>query len=198
MPGTAEYRKNMTKLKLETFLPLATIAAGILLAGKSKTAVSVISTLKQDFIYTMLPIARDIQYYFDIAPIITITQAAHESAYGKSLLAVEGKNLFGIKATDTWISDGNPIYKIKTQEYILSIIPKTVIAKFKKYDTWNKSALDWAKLISTTPRYNKAYIKAKAGDVPEYAKEISAAGYATDPAYAEKIVSNAKIVSTYV
>ena len=52
----------------------------------------------EDFIATIAPMAvRDMKKTGILAS-VTMAQAIHESAYGTSSLALEGKNLFGIKA----------------------------------------------------------------------------------------------------
>ena len=53
---------------------------------------------RKTFIETMLPIADKIKRDYAIEPIITITQAAHESNWGNSGLSKDAYNLFGFTA----------------------------------------------------------------------------------------------------
>ena len=56
---------------------------------------------------------------------------------------------------------------------------------FRKYDSPEGSFTDHARLLSQLPRYQKA-MQYKS-DPYRLAEEIAAAGYATDPQYADKI-----------
>jgi len=63
--------------------------------------------------------------------------------------------------------------------------PRTVVAKFRAYDSYEESFRDYARLITETPRYEKAL--AKVNSVQGWAAELQRAGYATDPNYASKL-----------
>ena len=59
--------------------------------------------------------------------------------------------------------------------------------KFRAYDSYAESFQDFARLIANSPRYEK--VMANLDDAQRYAGAIQKAGYATDPAYADKLVS---------
>lgn len=117
---------------------------------------------------------------FGILPSVAIGQAALESAWGRSGLATEYKNLFGIKGSykgnsamlDTWeVYDGKR-YDIKDG--------------FRVYPDWNTSILDYGVFLTVNSRYKNAL------GITDYKKQIRAihsAGYATDPEYANKVIS---------
>ncbi|MEG2046831.1 MAG: glucosaminidase domain-containing protein, partial [Comamonas sp.] len=56
---------------------------------------------------------------------------------------------------------------------------------FRAYDSYEESFRDYARLIGTNPRYEKAM--SQTGSAHAYASELQKAGYATDPAYAQKL-----------
>ncbi|PJI95964.1 flagellar protein FlgJ [Acidovorax sp. 69] len=114
-------------------------------------------------------------------------QAGHETGWGKSeIKAADGSNsfnLFGIKAGKGWTGK---VAEITTTEYINGT-PRKVTAKFRAYDSYEDSFRDYAKLITESPRYEKAQATAKTGSAVAYASELQKAGYATDPEYARKL-----------
>lgn len=142
----------------------------------------------------MWPIAQEVQRVYGFHPSITITQAAHESNWGQSGLVAKANNLYGIKATTDWIQAGLPTYDLPTKEFTGGRWIETV-ARWRKYDSWLQSAMDWAFRISTLPRYAEAAEAARKGDIKEYGEKIYKGGYATDPAYPAKIVNVSAMVS---
>lgn len=120
-------------------------------------------------------------------------QAAHESGWGRrEILQADGStshNLFGIKAGGSW---KGPVAEITTTEYVDGV-PRKTTAKFRAYASYEESFRDYAKLIKESPRYQDAYQRAVgagqnvAATAKSYAQELQAAGYATDPAYADKL-----------
>lgn len=123
-----------------------------------------------------------------------IGQAALESGWGKrEIRGMDGTashNLFGIKANASW--RGKTVEALTT-EYINGV-PQKRIEKFRAYDSYADSFRDFAKLISDSPRYQRAM--ANTHDVHAYAHAIQDAGYATDPNYADKLISVVKQVSS--
>ena len=65
--------------------------------------------------------------------------------------------------------------------------PSPMTAKFRAYDSYEDSFRDYARLITESPRYEKAQATAKNGSAVAYAAELQKAGYATDPEYARKL-----------
>jgi flagellar protein FlgJ len=73
---------------------------------------------------------------------------------------------------------------VTTTEYINGT-PRKVTAKFRAYGSYEESFKDYARLITESPRYEKA--RAKTHSALAYAAELQKAGYATDPQYAAKL-----------
>ena len=63
--------------------------------------------------------------------------------------------------------------------------PRKVTAKFRAYDSYAESFADYAKLMKDSPRYRE--VVANAGSAQGFAQGLQRAGYATDPAYADKL-----------
>ena len=119
-------------------------------------------------------------------PHLIMAQAALESGWGKrEILTNDGKpshNLFGIKATGDWQGKTT---EITTTEY-LNGVKRKVKAAFRVYDSLEHALTDYAKLLTRNPRYSRVM----QSDSPEQgAKALQAGGYATDPAYARKLIT---------
>ena len=113
---------------------------------------------------------------------ITIAQAALESAWGESGLAKTGNNLFGIKADSLWRGQ---TLTMNTKEFIKGqwvVVP----ALWRKYPSWQASIDDHAAFLKRNPRYKACFLCTTA---PAFARALMQAGYATDPEYANKLIS---------
>ncbi len=112
-------------------------------------------------------------------------QAALESGWGRHEIKMKdgssSHNLFGIKATSDW---KGKVAEVTTTEYIGGVARK-VTAKFRAYDSYADAFKDHARLLTQSPRYSQTV--AKADTAQGYAQGLQKAGYATDPAYANKL-----------
>ena len=124
-----------------------------------------------------------------------VAQAAHETGWGrKEIRHADGApshNLFGIKAGAGW---KGPVAEVTTTEYVGGQ-PRKVVAKFRAYGSYAESFADYARLMKDSPRYQGVVAQvagaAGAGRGAEaaagFAAGLQRAGYATDPAYADKL-----------
>jgi flagellar protein FlgJ len=124
-------------------------------------------------------------------------QAAHETGWGrKEIRHADGTpayNLFGIKAGANW---KGPVAEVTTTEYVGGQ-PHKVVARFRAYGSYADSFADYARLMKESPRYQAVLQGAGepaggrgVGTGPRaaaFAQGLQRAGYATDPAYAEKL-----------
>jgi flagellar protein FlgJ len=112
-------------------------------------------------------------------------QAALESGWGKhEIKAADGSashNLFGMKATAGWT--GKTV-SAPTTEYIDGV-PRTVMQKFRAYDSYGDAFKDYATMLASNPRYGN--VIANSQDATSFAQGLQKAGYATDPHYAAKL-----------
>ncbi|MCF6515719.1 hypothetical protein GSH19_06105 [Lactobacillus sp. S2-2] len=123
---------------------------------------------------------------------IMMSQAALESSWGQSQLAIKGNNYFGVKGSykGQSVSVSTTEYNAKGQLY------KTK-ANFKKYPDVYSSLNDNGNLLrngsSWNPSFYSATWKENAKDYTEAAQGL-VGKYATDPNYANKLI---KIIDTY-
>ncbi len=117
---------------------------------------------------------------------LIVAQAALESGWGqREIPTADGKqsfNLFGIKAGSNW---SGPTTDITTTEYTHGVAKK-VQASFRVYGSYVEAIADYVKLLTNNPRYARV---TAAGTPEQAAHALQAAGYATDPNYADKLVS---------
>lgn len=120
-----------------------------------------------------------------------LAQAALETGWGRrEIIGVDGSNshnLFGIKAGGDW---KGPTVDVATTEYVGGQ-PRKLVQKFRAYGSEAESFADYARLMKDSPRY--AQVVAKASDARQFAVGLQKAGYATDPAYADKL---GKVINT--
>ena len=120
-----------------------------------------------------------------------LAQAALETGWGKrEIIGNDGTashNLFGIKAGANW---QGPTVDVTTTEYLAGR-PQKMVQKFRAYTNEAESFADYAKLMKDSPRY--ASVVAQSQDAKAFAVGLQKAGYATDPAYADKL---ARVINT--
>ncbi len=63
--------------------------------------------------------------------------------------------------------------------------PVKQVASFRAYDSYEEAFKDYARLMKNSPRYSQ--VIASAGSAQGFAQGLQRAGYATDPAYADKL-----------
>lgn len=159
--------------------------------AKSQVSAAVDLTAANDepteFIQRLLPAATKAAEQLGLEPLALIAQAALETGWGQRMFktssGVDSHNLFGIKAHGNWQGD---VAVVDTLEYRQGIAQKEK-ARFRAYDSPEQSMQDYVDLIQQNPRYQAALNAA--ADVKSYFRQLQAAGYATDPNYAEKILS---------
>jgi LysM repeat protein len=110
---------------------------------------------------------------------VTIAQAILESDWGRSKLAREANNFFGLKGTGPAGS-----VTMRTRE-VINGREVYVNAPFRKYHTPQECFADRARLFAQSPRYARAMQYTH--DAFRFAEEIHKAGYATDPKYTDKL-----------
>jgi peptidoglycan hydrolase FlgJ len=114
-----------------------------------------------------------------------ISQAALETGWGrKEIRHSDGTpafNLFGVKAGANW---KGAVAEVATTEYVDGK-PHKVMAKFRAYTSYAESFSDYVRLMAESPRYQR--VAAASSDASGFARSLQRAGYATDPAYADKL-----------
>lgn len=105
---------------------------------------------------------------------ITLAQGIFESGCGSSELSRQANNHFGIKCHD-WIGETYHMDDDAEDEC------------FRKYESPEQSWIDHSEFLTSRPRYAGLF-KLSATDYKAWAKGLKAAGYATNPHYAEKLI----------
>ena len=129
----------------------------------------------KEYIEQFKGIAIAQQQKYGIPASITLAQGLLESNAGRSRLANEANNHFGIKCGGEWV--GNTIkHDAETGKEC-----------FRKYDNAEESYIDHS-LFLKRKRYEPLF-KHKVSDYKNWAKGLHKCGYATDPKYPEKLIS---------
>lgn len=133
-----------------------------------------------DYIGTYKGIAIDHMRRYKIPASITLAQGLLESGAGKSSLTVSSNNHFGIKCHNDWT--GEKVYKADDG-------PNDCFRKYKKAED---SFEDHSKFL-TKARYKNLF-DLEITDYRGWARGLQQAGYATDKAYANKLI---KLIEDY-
>lgn len=122
-----------------------------------------------------------------ILPSVTIAQAILESGWGKSELAKNAHNLFGIKTSKDWTGK---TYAKKTKEQKPTGEIYEIVADFRAYDSYADSILDHDKFFVSTPWREKNYAPVlNAKEYKTQAKALQACGYATSLDYSKQLIN---------
>lgn len=177
------YRKNLK--------PLAEAVARTLAAyyGLTKTDVPSpnvkVEDPQTDFIDMIVGNIKGKQ--LRILPSVTIAQAILESGWGKSELAKNAHNLFGIKTSKDWTGK---TYTKKTKEQKPTGEIYEIVADFRAYDSYADSILDHDKFFVSTPWREKNYAAVlNAKEYKTQAKALQACGYATSLDYSKQLIN---------
>ena len=138
------------------------------------------------FVQQLWPHAEMAGAELGIAPEVLLAQSALETGWGRHVMAhgdgSSSHNLFGIKADARWA--GRRVH-VNTLEYVNGV-PEQQRAAFRSYGSPAESFADYVDFLQRNPRYRDAL--AQAPNAEGYLRGLQAAGYATDPAYADKIL----------
>lgn len=142
---------------------------------------------QQAFVERVWPHAEKAAEHLGTSPSVLVAQAALETGWGKHIIAGDkGKssnNLFGIKADQSWQGRSADA---RTFEF-MGGRPIKINAKFRAYRSVAEAFTDYVSFVKENPRYARALGHANNPD--SYIRELARAGYATDPRYADKIIS---------
>ncbi len=136
------------------------------------------------FVNKTLNDAKLIKNTYRIPVSILVAQAALESGWG---MYVKDNAYFGIKAHGTSAQTTS----FKTTEFVNGK-QISITDLFRSYADFKEAAEDYGKFLTSNTRYSQAF--QYVNDPYKFAEQLQAAGYATDPRYAEKLKT---IISTY-
>lgn len=172
------------------------LALAVLIAGATIWFVSTgtepdvrtrpVPTTPTDFVeYAALPAQQGMDQY-GVPASVSVAQAIVESDWARSELTIKGRNYFGIKCAGPSPYASGCLER-PTQECDTAGNCAETVAKFRTYDSPEDSFRDHGHFLATNPRYEGAFDHVDEPD--QFAKEIAAAGYATDPQYAAKLIA---------
>ena len=130
----------------------------------------------RQYIETYKVMAIDQMQRYRIPASITLAQGLLESNAGRSTLAVVANNHFGIKTGGQWSGP----YILRNDD-----APNE---QFRKYNSAADSYEDHSRFLSTRGRYSSLF-SLQPTDYSGWASGLKAAGYATNPRYAEMLIS---------
>ncbi|MEZ5460089.1 MAG: glucosaminidase domain-containing protein [Steroidobacteraceae bacterium] len=149
---------------------------------------------RSDFIEKFRPFAEQAARKLGVAPEALIGQAALETGWGRhSPVGADGAsshNYFGIKANAGWRGAS---VSAATLEYEAGT-PSTRVEAFRAYESAEAGIADYVRLIDRSPRYQAA--RGAGEDIGRFAAALQRGGYATDPAYAQKLERVVETVRT--
>lgn len=130
---------------------------------------------RAQYIEKYAPMAVESQLLYGIPASITLAQGCLESGNGNSRLAREANNHFGIKCGGSWDGPSLAHDDDAPQEC------------FRKYESVAESYVDHALFLSERERYRSLF-DLDPKDYKGWARGLKAAGYATNPAYADLLI----------
>ena len=138
------------------------------------------------FVADLLPEAQSAASRLGVSAELLIAQAALETGWGKHTMKLDdGRNsfnLFGIKAGNDWQGSSLRRASLEFSEGVL----QSKVSRFRAYASPAHSLRDYVDFIQSSPRYGDAL---RSVDDAGYIRAIHAAGYATDPDYADKVIA---------
>ena len=196
---------NDTLKAVEAFQRAAGLSVDGIYGPKSKAALTAkyqnrgktdAKPYTEAFIEKVAPLAQADQKAKGILASITLAQAILESGWGRSELAVNANNLFGMKKSlsgNTWTGstwDGKSVYSKETKEVYASG-PATVQADFRAYKSWQDSVSDHSAYLLGARKGSALRYEGLKGcaDHRKAAQIIKDGGYATSPTYVDKLCS---------
>jgi flagellum-specific peptidoglycan hydrolase FlgJ len=143
---------------------------------------------QQAFISMVAPGAMAAQQRFGVPAAVTIAQAIEESAWGRSGLAANYHNLFGIKGSGPAGRVSLPTSEFQGGQWV------TIDAPFRVYHNDAESIADHAELLATSGYYTRAM--ADRGVPDAFANDLTGV-YATDPGYGANLIALMKLYNLY-
>lgn len=138
--------------------------------------ISVSKNTIEDYISLYAPVAMQSMKTYGIPASIKLAQGILESGSGNGTLCREANNHFGIKCKDEWTGE------------TISHTDDAPDECFRKYKSALESYNDHSEFIAHRVYYKNLFTLDKS-DYSAWAKGLKKAGYATDPKYAQKLIS---------
>lgn len=139
----------------------------------------------QQFTQRFTPLAQAASAATGIPAKFMLAQAALESGWGRrEIRHADGghsHNVFGVKAGKGW---RGAVADVVTTEYVGGVAQRRV-ERFRAYGSYAEAFADYARMLTKSARYQA--VLASSADAVGFAQGLQKAGYASDPAYADKL-----------
>ncbi|HSD40194.1 MAG TPA: flagellar assembly peptidoglycan hydrolase FlgJ [Rhodocyclaceae bacterium] len=182
--GAEETSSGTLNVEAQAWLARQQATGAMPLAGAAEAS-STLSATQQSFLDSVAPWAAEAGERLGVSPQILAAQAALESGWGqRPLRQADGRdshNLFGLKAGSGWQGD---VTETMTTEFEGGLALKKN-ERFRSYADKGEAFRDFTRLISDNPRYQAALNSGS--DARAYAQGLVRGGYASDPAYVDKL-----------
>lgn len=163
---------------MKSWVGLMVLGLALCSFGKS----NVVRMVDIAYIERFAPLAIKEMHRVGIPASIKLAQAVIESNAGRSTLAANSNNHFGIKCKSYWTGLS---YYHKDDD--LDIKGKLIESCFRAYQDIEASFKDHSDFLKTSPKYLSLFAL-DAMDYRSWANGLKACGYATDKSYAAKLI----------
>ena len=164
---------------------IAVILLLVLAGVVSVTAATKVRQTREEYVEKYKAIAIAHMERYGIPASITMAQGILESDSGNSLLSTSSNNHFGIKCKKSW--KGDRVYHDDDAKGEC----------FRAYPSVEASYQDHADFLDQSPRYDSLFTY-QSDDYRSWARGLKAAGYATAPDYAERLVKIIESMKLYL
>ncbi len=147
-----------------------------------------------DFLATVGPMCTNDMRDNKILASFTMAQAIYESGWGRSELAVNANNLFGMRAYSTWdgkVYDKNQGVLYNSWDELVakkgsSYVNSYSMSFWRAFDSWQESVYAHSELFNTSSRYNNLRSNY---DYKSCCRLVVEDGYCTDNGYTEALIN---------
>jgi len=165
----------MSEIRFHQILPLIILLLASCSVKKPATSVRSSTGIVDAYIDQYKELAINEMRRTGIPASITLAQGMIESDYGRSRLATEANNHFGIKCHNDWKGPKVTHHDDKRNEC------------FRKYRNPDESYYDHSDFLTSTSRYSFLF-ELDSKDYKGWARGLKKAGYATNPDYADMLI----------
>jgi len=183
-PRPYDFPQVLKDLKTGNALPAAAAqpaASGTATAAAASSKEAAHSP--RSFVDELWPHAVDAAAELGVSPHFLLAQAALETGWGKHQVRTadggNSYNLFNIKAGKNWQGERAVA---ATTEYVNGT-PVKESAQFRAYGSYAEAFADYASMLKNNPRYAGVLNQ----DAEGFISGLQRGGYATDPAYGDKL-----------
>ena len=136
------------------------------------------------FVQAITPYAQQAAQALGVSSDTIIAHAALETGWGQRVPAgASSNNLFGVKASGSW---GGAVASASTTEYQQGRAANSVQG-FRAYGSLQQGIADYVAVLQGNTRYSAAL--GTGDDAQAFGTALQRGGYATDPAYAQKLTA---------